>query len=147
MTQAALTNAPDLRTGYPRSPNALIGEYILLGRILDKCRAVIAGANGEYNYNCPLDRRFFDFTGIDADAFKAQVAQGKSDQEMLEWVRANSQPKSPEEILAWAFEVRFSPPADIPSRAYFEKTRREIAPDRPFLQYWFELLDAEEGRL
>jgi hypothetical protein len=32
-------------------------------------------------------------------------------------------------------------------KAYFEKMRREIAPDRPYLQTWFQLLDAEEGRL
>lgn len=146
MSQATLQNAPDLRTTFPRSPNALVGDYIMLGRIIDKCRALIAGTNGEYNYNCPLDRRFFDFTGVDADAFKEQVAQGKSDTELLAWVQQNSQPKTPEEILAWAYEARWSAPVEPEKRAYFEKLRREVAPDRPFLQSWFQLLDVEEGR-
>lgn len=144
--QATLQNAPDLRQSYPRSPNETLGDYVLLARILDKCRAVLAGTNGEYNFNCPLDRRFFDFTGIDAEAFKAEVAQGKSDEDMLAWVKAHSTPKSPEEILAWCYTCRWDAPAEPDKRAYFEKLRREVAPDRPYLQTWFQLLDAEEGR-
>jgi hypothetical protein len=146
MTQTTLQSAPDLRTGFPRSPNDLLGDYILLGRILDKCRAVLAGTNGEYNFNCPLDQRFFGFTNIDAEAFKAQVAQGKSDVEMLEWVRQNSQPRTPEEILSWTYATRWAAPTEPAHQAYFEANRRQIAPDRPYIQYWFQLLDAEEGR-
>ncbi len=146
MSQVTLNNAPDLRSSYPRSPNDLVGDYILLGRILDKCRAVLAGTNGEYNYNCPLDRRFFDFTGVDANAFKDQVAQGKTDEEMLAWVKANSAPRSEDEILAWSHESRWAQPTEPAMRAHFERTRREIAPDRPYIQSWFQLLDTEEGR-
>jgi hypothetical protein len=146
MAQATLQNAPDLQKGFPRSPNALVGDYVLLGRILDKCRATIAGMNGEYNYNCPLDRRFFDFTGVDAEAFKAFVAEGKSDEEVLAWVKSNSTAKTQEEILAWAYESRWAAPTEPQMRAYYEKLRREVAPERPFLQSWFQLLDAEEGR-
>ncbi|MCF6310829.1 MAG: DUF5069 domain-containing protein [Verrucomicrobiales bacterium] len=43
--------------------------------MLDKCRAELAGTNGDYNYNCTLDQRFFVFTGINADALKAEVAK------------------------------------------------------------------------
>ncbi len=146
MTQATLQNAPDLRKGFPRSPNELVGEYILLGRILDKCRATLAGTNGEYNFNCPLDQRFFTFTSIDADAFKEQVAQGKSDQDMLAWVKQHSTERTPEELLSWAYEARWTGPADAETKAYFENLRRQIAPNRPYIQSWFQLLDAEEGR-
>lgn len=145
MSQTTLQNAPDLRNGFPRSPNELIGDYILLGRILDKCRALIAGTNGEYNFNCPLDQRFFNFAGVDADAFKAQVAEGKSDAEMLQWVQQNGQPKSREELLAWAYDARWAPPADQASKYFFETLRREVAPDRPYILSWFQLLDIEEG--
>src|SRR5688500_226838 len=104
MTQATLQNAPDLRKDFPRSPNHLVGDYILLGRIIDKCRANIAGTHGEYNYNCPLDQRFFNFTGINAEAFKQQVAEGKTDEALVAWVKQNSQPKSQDEIFAWSYE-------------------------------------------
>ena len=49
--------APDLRDGkeYPRSPRATLGGYVLAARAVDKCRAVLAGCQGEYHSNCPLD--------------------------------------------------------------------------------------------
>jgi hypothetical protein len=147
MTQApALSAAPNLRTGFPRSPNTLVGDYVLLGRILDKCRAVLAGTNGEYKFNCPLDQRFFVFTGIDAQIFQAQVASGQTDAEMSAWVIANSQVTDRDTILAWNYTQRWAGP-DTPDRmAYFETLRQEVAPDKPYLQSWFQLLDAEEGR-
>src|SRR3546814_15025784 len=46
----------------PRGPRVRLGGLVLLPRVLDKCRATIAGKNGEYNFNCPLDQRFFAFT-------------------------------------------------------------------------------------
>ncbi len=147
MSQAAqLQNAPDLRKAFPRSPGETLGPYILLPRILDKCRAGLAGTNGEYNFNCPLDRRFFDFTEIDADAFKAEVAQGKTDEEMLAWVRQNSKNKTDEEIGAWAYENRTARPDTPERRAYFEKMRMQNCPGNPYVETWFQLLDAEEGR-
>jgi hypothetical protein len=147
MTQTVLENAPDLRTGFPRSPGALVGPFVLLGRIIDKCRAVIAGTNGDYNFDCPLDRRFFDFFNVDADAFKAQVAQGQSDEALLAWVMANGVTQNEQEILAWCYTERFREPEEPAKQAYFEALRREVAPDRPYLRSWFELLDTEEGRL
>ena len=52
--------APDLRDGkeYPRSPRATLGGYVLAARAVDKCRAVLAGCQGEYHSNCPLDQRW-----------------------------------------------------------------------------------------
>lgn len=145
--QLLLKNAPDLRTEPPRSPNQLVGDFIILGRILDKCRAALIGTPGEYIYNCPLDQRFFSFAGIDAEAFKAEVAQGKSDEEMLAWVQKKGKHLTREEILAWGYEMRWATPSDAESRAYFEQMRRAAAPDHPYLQTWFHLLDFEEGRL
>ncbi len=146
MTQSVQDKAPDLRTAFPRSPNALLGDYILLARILDKCRAVVAGTQGEYKFNCPLDQRFFNFTGIDADAFQAQVSQGKNDDAILSWVCQHAQPKTQEEILAWGYQTRWAMPTDPEMLAYFEGTRRKLAPEKPYIQTWFQLLDAEEGR-
>ncbi len=82
--------APDLTQRPPRSPRVRLGGYALLPRALDKCRATLAGQNGEYHYDCPLDQHFFNFTGVNAEALKAEVAKGKGDGELLEWVQANS---------------------------------------------------------
>lgn len=146
MANAETVNVPDLRNTFPRSPNALVGPYVLLARILDKCRATLAGTNGEYSYNCPLDRRFFDFFQIDAEAFKAEVAAGQSDEAMLAWVNARVQ-KTEMEILTWAYQQRTAKPTEPDKMAYFEKIRREVAPTYTQLETWFALLDAEEGRI
>jgi hypothetical protein len=55
----------DLTQRPPRSPRVRLGGYVILARMLDKGRATLAGKNGEYNYNCPLDQNFLNFTGID----------------------------------------------------------------------------------
>ena len=73
-----MIKVPDFRKYYPRSPTEVVGGFVILAWMIDKCRATIAGANGEHNYNCPLDRRFFDFTDTDAEEFREQVASGKS---------------------------------------------------------------------
>ena len=64
-------HTPDLTQFPPRSPRVRLGGYCQLPRMLDKARAELTGKNGEYHYNCPLDQRFFEFTGIDAEALKA----------------------------------------------------------------------------
>jgi hypothetical protein len=146
MSQAVSINAPDLRKEFPRSPNALVGPYVLLGRVLDKCRAVIAGTNGEYNFNCPLDQIFFNFFALDAEAFMEEVAKGKTDADMLDWVNTHVT-KSEDEILIWSYQSRWRRPEEPQMIAYFERLRRQVVPEKVNVETWFQLLDAEEGRL
>src|SRR5207247_3987201 len=96
-------NVPDLTQRPPRSPRQRLGGYPILPRMLDKGRATIAGKEGEYHFNCPLDQRFVEFTGINAEELKAELASGKGDGEILNWINANSKTKpKPWEIAAWA---------------------------------------------
>ena len=53
----ASNSGTDLTQHPPRSPRVRLGGYATLPRMLDKGRATIAGKNGEYHYNCPLDQR------------------------------------------------------------------------------------------
>src|SRR5438046_9887537 len=59
--------ARDLRDGkqFPRSPRETLADYVLAARAVDKCRAVLAGWEGEYHSNCPLDQRWLKFAEID----------------------------------------------------------------------------------
>ena len=99
----ALKNAPDLTQRPPRSPRVRLGGYVILPRMLDKGRATIAGKHGEYHYACPLDHRFLDFVGIKPDALKKQLAAGKGDTEILQWVQKNAKRRLTEpEIAAWS---------------------------------------------
>ena len=68
--------ASDLNIEYPRSPKEKIADYVFAARALDKCRAYLAGTLGDYEFNCKLDRRLFDFTTINAIEFMEFVATG-----------------------------------------------------------------------
>jgi hypothetical protein len=84
----------DLTREAPRSPRIRVGGYAILGRTLDKCRALVAGNIGEYHFDCPLDNMLFGFKGVKGDAFKAQIEQGASEQEMVEWLNQSGEKKS-----------------------------------------------------
>src|SRR5258708_22788274 len=87
----------------PRSPRVRLGGYVLLPRMLDKGRATIAGKQGEYHYNCPNDQQFTSFVGIDAAKLKKELAKGKGDGEILEWIKANAKVKRTHaEIQTWS---------------------------------------------
>ncbi len=66
----------------------------MLARILDKGRAELAGTAGEYKYNNPLDHHWFNFTGLTAEALKAELATGKGDGEILTWIAENAPQKA-----------------------------------------------------
>src|SRR6185312_4147242 len=77
----------DLTKQPPRSPRVRLGGYVILPRCLDKGRAAINGKVGEYHYACPLDQHFLDFAGVDPEAMKKELAAGKGDGEILEWIQ------------------------------------------------------------
>src|ERR1700756_5270580 len=98
-----LNNAPDLTKRPPRSPRVRLGGYVILPRMLDKGRATVAGKHGEYHYACPMDQRFLDFTGIDPEVLKKQLAAGKGDNDILAWIQKSAKNKHSEsEIAAWS---------------------------------------------
>src|SRR2546423_11176779 len=98
----------DLTKDSPRSPRIRVGGYAILGRTIDKCRALVAGDIGEYHFDCPLDNMLFGFKGVKGDDFKAQVEQGASDQEMVEWLNQSGEKKTPAEIKRWSEKVEAS---------------------------------------
>ena len=93
--------ARDLRTDFPRSPrDTTIGGFVIAARAVDKCRATLSGMNGEYNFDCSLDKRCFTFAGITGEDLKRQVATGATDAELSAWLKEKSG-KTEEEIVIW----------------------------------------------
>jgi hypothetical protein len=136
---------PDLTEHPPRSPRVRIGGYVILARILDKGRATIAGKQGEYNFACPLDQRFLQFTGIKAAALKKQLAAGKSDGEILGWINQHSTTKpAPAEIALWSAQQEQRVPTDPGSRQFFNELHSKAAPQREDIATWFDLLDLDD---
>ena len=134
----------DLTQRPPRSPRARLGGYALLPRMLDKCRATLAGKNGEFHYACPLDQRILEFLGIQQDAIKAEVAKGQGDGDLLRWILAHrAQQHTPAEIAAWSRANDEREP-DAESREFFDKYLSECGPQRSDIKTWPELLDLDD---
>ena len=142
-------SAMNLAREYPRSPREVFAGYVHAGRMLDKCRAVIAGTAGEYHYDCPLDRYFLDFTGIDAEAFKGFVATGADDGAVAAWITAHSAIKDRAEIIAWNNRMRDLRLSDLPSRlqVFLEDYIPKFIPKNRPVRVWFDVYDLEEGRI
>src|SRR3954462_11785607 len=112
----------DLTKEAPRSPKTRLGDYVILGRTLDKCRALLWGNIGEYHFDCPLDNMLFGWKGVTGDDFKAEVEKGASDEDMVRWMDTHGTKKSPQEIRAWADEMMAVNPYNNPEkREWFEE--------------------------
>jgi hypothetical protein len=139
------TNSTDLTQRPPRSPRVRLGGYVILPRMLDKGRAALAGKSGEYKFACPLDQRFLNYAGIDPEALKRELAAGKGDGEILEWITANAKRKLTDpEILAWSALQEQRAPADVESRQFFHELHSKVAPKRSDIATWFDLLDLDD---
>ena len=151
MPQDLAQLALDLTQDYPRSPRALFAGYVIAGRILDKCHAMLNGTAGEYEYNYGMDRVFLEFVGIDAEAFKNFVATGATDEEVAEWIKSKAKAHSPGEIAAWNFTLKGRRISELPPDRQAWVQEYLLANVRPEVQerviFNFDLLDAEEGRL
>ncbi|HUI08374.1 MAG TPA: DUF5069 domain-containing protein [Verrucomicrobiae bacterium] len=143
--KSKLHNAPDLTKRPPRSPRVRLGGYVILARCLDKGRATLAGQQGEYQFNCPLDQHLLQFAGIKADALKKQLALGKGDGEILEWIAKHSTTKpQPWEITQWSAHQSERGPTDAESHEYFTTTLAKLSKKRDDVVGWFDLLDLDD---
>lgn len=139
------THLPDLTKQAPRSPRVRLGGYVILPRCLDKGRATLAGKNGEYHFACPLDQRFLEFAGVDPEALKRELATGKGDGEILEWIRANAKFKRTEsEIAGWSAYESQRAPDNTDGREYVQSEHVRVAPKREDISTWFDYLDVDD---
>lgn len=137
------TMTKDLTKEAPRSPHVKIGGFCILGRTIDKCRATIAGKNGEYHFDCPLDNQLFGFMGIKGADFKAYVAEGHTDDEISAWVRANGAKKTDTEIEAWNEKVSSNNYAELPEKKpWLEGENIRLGLDKDGTL--FDFLDADD---
>jgi len=141
--------APDLTKSYPRSPRETLAGYVIAARMLDKCRATIAGTAGEYHFDCRLDNQFLEFTGISAEQFKSYVATGATDTEVATWVELHSKVKARAEVVAWNNKLRYTRLCDLPMEVQVKMEDyipKFIPKNRP-VYVWFDIYDLEEERI
>jgi hypothetical protein len=138
-------HTPDLTQHPPRSPRIRLGGFAILPRCLDKGRATLAGKQGEYHYACPLDQRFLEFVGIDPEELKKELATGKGDGEILEWVHKNARfRRSPIEIAAWSAFAEQHTPGDPETRDYFNGLHKNAGAKREDIHTFFDVLDLDD---
>ena len=139
-------SAPDLTNRPPRSPRCRLGGYAILPRLLDKGRAEIAGLNGEFNYNAPLDQHIINFLGLDVAALREQLAAGKGDGEILEWINANAKHKrAPWEIEQWSeFHEHRGPDSDAETLAFFADYVGKFSKTREDIKTYFDVVDLDD---
>ena len=138
-------SAPDLTQRPPRSPRVRLGGYAILARCLDKGRAALAGKSGEYHFDCPLDQHVLKFAGIKAVDLKKQLALGKGDEAILQWIQAHSKTKpTPWEIAQWTAYQEQRGPGDLETRKYFNGYLERMSKTREDILTWFDVLDLDD---
>jgi hypothetical protein len=134
----------DLRREAPRGPRIRVGGYAILGRTIDKCRALVAGNIGEYHFDCPLDRTLFEFKGVKGEDFRAQIEQGASDDEMVEWLNRSGQEKTPAQNKRWSEKVEASSLYDdLEKHDFFVEETKKLGLD-PAKTTTFEWLEIDD---
>ena len=136
----------DLTQRPPRSFRVRLGNYVVLAHMLDKGRATLAGKNGEYIYNSSTDQRLVKFLGFDPDALSKELATGKGDGEILEWVQAHSKtPRTPWEIEAWsAFMEKRGLEGDAETLAFFAEYLGKLSKTREDVKTMFEFGELDD---
>ncbi len=143
--------ARDLRNGkeFPRSPREPLGGYVLAARVVDKCRAVLVGRQGEYHSNCPLDQTWLKFAEIDYNAYRSFVATGATDDEVAAWIGEHAKKRSRAEVIVWNNHQRDLRLSDLSPelQEYMEDTIASVVPRNRVVRRFFDVYDFEEQRL
>jgi hypothetical protein len=138
-------SAPNLAKHPPRSPRTRLGGFAHFPRLIDKARAVAAGTQADFHYNCPIDQHFFAFTGINPEAFMEEVKAGKADGELLAYAMTHLDPsRSASEIAGWSRWLEELAPTNPDSRGFFNDVHRKNAPDRHDIASWFDWLELDD---
>jgi len=134
----------DLTKQAPHSPRERLAGFATATRVVDKCRASLAGTLGEYLYDCPLDNLLFDFKGITSEQFKTAVQASTSYEDVGRWLLANGTTKTPVEIKAWSYEMEASNPMKNPEKrtAFIQYCSKLML--NPQMNSMFDLLEADD---
>jgi hypothetical protein len=134
----------DLTKEAPHSPRERIAGFAIASRAVDKCQASLAGRLGEYRYDCPLDKLFFDFKGITGEQFKTAVQTSTNYEEVGAWLQANGTTKTAVEIKTWSDEMEAaSLMKDPKKRSYFIESCSHLGLN-PQMNTTFDWLEADD---
>ena len=137
----------DLTTSYPRSVRDEVLGVVQLRRAVDKGIALANGLNGEYNYDCPMDKGLFTFLGLDGDALLGVIKNAQSESEIEAYVKPFVDKKTPQELAQFNESfLSHGPQSGSDAEKYFLELRGQVAPGRTDVTTWPDLLDLDEKR-
>ena len=83
----------DMTAAPPRSPRVQLGGLCMLARSIDKMRAQFPGGNpGVFVTERGLTKILLEMLGVTHDQFRDAVASARSDDDVVKWLRDNSDP-------------------------------------------------------
>ncbi|MGI8889990.1 MAG: DUF5069 domain-containing protein [Chthoniobacterales bacterium] len=137
---------PDLTKRPPRSPRCRLGGYAILPRMLDKGRATLNQQNGEFKYDAPFDQHVIKFLDFDPAALLEQLAAGKGDAEILEWLASQAKTKPTAwEIEQWSdYMLRRTPDSDEETLLFFFRRVGSYTKTREDIKTWMDLIDLDD---
>lgn len=139
-------NIPNLRS--PREP---VGGIYYFGRMLDKIRLHAQGklpADYVPNLGIGFDERCLRFLHVEYADLVERVAQCGTDEELLAWCFEHGRKPSDEEIMVWnAFMFKRGWNDDGSARLQQRIPEHEGLAGRTDIQTFFDLIDADEGRM
>jgi hypothetical protein len=139
-----MSTAKDLTKEAPTSPRVRTHGYAILARMADKGRAVIAGTEGEFHFDCPLDNMLFGFKGVKGADVRKLLENGASNNDVAAWIDANGDPKTEAEKTAWSDAVEAARPYDDPEKKdWFIGVCEEAGCD-PATSTLFDFLEADD---
>lgn len=136
----------NLTKSFPRSIRIKLEGYAHLARMIDKCRAVLVGTEGEYIFPCPMDFRLMEFAGITDQQFTETVRANPTDEGVAQWFRGAAKAHTPAELDEWNRMMLNRGPSTPEKQEYFNKLRDAVDLSRTDLTAWSDLQDLEEGR-
>ena len=122
--------------------------WVHLPRFVDKIRLHAAGKlppDYQENFCKGFDGYWLEAGGVNKDEFLELVRKSKNDTEVVQWVNAYVQ-KSPQEIEAFNQRVLNRGRNDDATPRLVQR-KKELGLDRPEIQTFVDLIDADEGRL
>ena len=147
MSTAVTITALDLcpaPTALPAHPSRWILRFC--PRLARARRALISRAKwGEYIFNSGLDKRFFAYVQIEAEALLAQLATGKGDGEILTWITETAGYKPGDwEIAQWSAFQEARTASSVKAREHAAKQLATLAPNRTDVITGFDFLDLDD---
>ena len=132
-----------------RSPHDRVGGLVLFGRMVDKIRLHQDGklpADYHANLGKGFDARCCQFLGVKYEEVAARVKLGGDDETIFRWCIENGRKPAPEEIEMFNGYLSRRGWRDDASARLQQRVQEGGFVNRPDIQTFFDLIDADEER-